>query len=316
MTPSEPAFGADTPRLVGSAGKAQGGPLLIVSAAIHGNEPAGVRALRRVFAALDELEPELHGRVVGLIGNRGALLAGQRYRDSDLNRLWSRRKLAELASGDPAADTAEQKEQRELLAAIEVELAQPHAEVVHLDLHSTSGDSPPFIVQNGDARSLELARDLGVPVLHGLLKNLDGTVLELGAARGFTSIVLEGGQNEAETTIEHHESALWAAPGARAPPRAHRAQHLGHSRRGRDLPALRDRAAGALHDAARLQELRARRAGSAAGPRWSDRPARDPQSDGRAGDHAALPGTGAGRLLPRATRRSRGLSSAPILRLP
>ena len=202
-------FGAETPRLVGSAGEARGGPLLIVTAAIHGNEPAGVFALRRVFASLAELQPRLAGRCVGLIGNRGALIAGQRFVERDMNRLWSKRELAALAAADPAADTAERREQRELLAAMEAELAAPHAEVVHLDLHSTSGDSPPFLVPSGDARSLALARELGVPVLHGLLKNLDGTVLDFGAARGFTCVLLEGGQNEAEATLEHHESALW-----------------------------------------------------------------------------------------------------------
>jgi len=209
MTAPAGAFDARTPRLVGSAGKARGGPLLLATAAIHGNEPAGVHALRRVFAALEASRAELRGRFVGLIGNRGALLAGQRFRDSDMNRLWSQRKLAELAAGDPAADTAEQQEQRELLAAIEAELAAAPSDVVHVDLHSTSGDSPPFIVQNGDARSLELAHGLGLPVLHGLHKNLEGTVLEFGTARGFACIVVEGGQNEAESTIEHHESALW-----------------------------------------------------------------------------------------------------------
>jgi predicted deacylase len=209
MTGAQAVFGAHTPRLVGSAGEARGGPLLIATAAIHGNEPAGVHALRRVFAALEELRPRLLGRFVGLIGNRGALLAGQRYLESDMNRLWSRRKLAELAAGDPAADTAEQKEQRQLLSAIDAELAEPHGEVVHIDLHSTSGDSPPFLVQNGDARSLALGRAIGVPLLHGLLRNIDGTTLDLGLAKGFTSVVLEGGQNEAETTVEHHEAGLW-----------------------------------------------------------------------------------------------------------
>jgi len=229
MTALAGAFDAATPRLVGSAGKSHGGPLLLATAAIHGNEPAGVHALRRVFAALAEMDLELRGRFVGLIGNRGALLAGQRYRDSDMNRLWSRRKLAELASGDPAVDTAEQKEQRELLAAIEAELAPAPSEVVHVDLHSTSGDSPPFIVQNGDARGLELAHGLGLPVLHGLHKNLEGTVLEFGTARGFACIVVEGGQNEAESTIEHHESALWillhAAGLIRDEPRLELARH-------------------------------------------------------------------------------------------
>jgi len=208
MSAEERAFGADTPRLVGSAG-APGAALLFATAAIHGNEPAGVFALRRVFATIAQQGIELEGRFVGLIGNRGALLAGKRYLDSDMNRLWSKRKLAELAGADPARDTAEQQEQRELLLAIESELKLAKGEVVHIDLHSTSGDSPPFLVQNGDPRSLELARTLGVPVLHGLMKNIDGTTLDLGLAKGFTSVVLEGGQNEAESTIENHESALW-----------------------------------------------------------------------------------------------------------
>ena len=208
MSTEARVFDAHTPRLVGSAGK-PGGALLVATAAIHGNEPAGVHALRRVFATLAEEELELQGRFVGLIGNRGALLAGKRYLDSDLNRLWSKRKLADLESQKPALDSAEQKEQRELLAAIEGERKKARGEVVHMDLHSTSGDSPPFLVQNGDARSLELARALGVPVLHGLMKNIDGTTLDLGLAKGFTSVVLEGGQNEAESTIENHEAALW-----------------------------------------------------------------------------------------------------------
>ncbi len=203
-----PAFAADTPRLLGRAGGGRG-PLLVITAAIHGNEPAGVHALRRVFAALEAQQPKLRGRVLGLIGNRGALLAGKRYVEQDLNRVWTPRRIAALAAADPAEDGPEDAEQRALLVAIDTELAQPHDEVVHLDLHSTSGDSPPFLVQNHDERSQELAAGLGVPVLQGLLENVEGTVLDLGAARGFASLVLEGGQNEARSTIEHHESAVW-----------------------------------------------------------------------------------------------------------
>lgn len=202
-------FPPDTPRLVGRAGPPRGGPLVIVTAAIHGNEPAGVLALRRVFAALERLEPRLAGRVLGLIGNRGALVAGQRFLARDLNRLWTSRSIAALAAADPRDDDPEEAEQRALLEAIDGELAQPHDEVLHLDLHSTSGDSPPFLVLNRDEKSRELAAELGVPVLEGLLDNVEGTVLDFGAARGFTSLVLEGGQNEAPETIEHHESAVW-----------------------------------------------------------------------------------------------------------
>ena len=200
---------ADMPRVIGRAGAPRHGPLLVVTAAIHGNEPAGVLALRRVFADLERLAPRLAGRVLGLVGNRAALALGQRYLAQDLNRLWSPRSIAALAAADPARDGPEESEQRALLEAIDTELAQPHEEVLHLDLHSTSGDSPPFLVLNRDERSREIAAELGVPVLEGLLDNVEGTVLDFGAARGFTSLVLEGGQNEAPETIEHHESAVW-----------------------------------------------------------------------------------------------------------
>lgn len=206
---SASAFAADTPRLIGRAGQSRHGPLLIVTAAIHGNEPAGVLALERVFAALEHHQARLAGRVLGLIGNRAALVAGQRFLERDLNRLWAPRSIAALAAADPRQDDPEQAEQRALLEAIDTELAQPHEEVLHLDLHSTSGDSPPFLVLNRDERSREIAAELGVPVLEGLLDNVEGTVLDFGAARGFTSLVLEGGQNEAPATVEHHESAVW-----------------------------------------------------------------------------------------------------------
>lgn len=209
MSATATAFGADEPRLVGRHDSGRSGPLLLVTGAIHGNEPAGVRALKRVFATLAALRPVLRGRIVGLIGNRSALARGERFVASDLNRLWTKAALAKLAGSDPLLDLVEQREQRELLAAIDAELALPHEGVVLLDLHSTSGDSPPFTVLDEDPASRALARELGVPAILGLLRNVDGTVLDFAAARGFACVVLEGGQNEAPRTVDHHEAAVW-----------------------------------------------------------------------------------------------------------
>jgi succinylglutamate desuccinylase len=196
-------------RRIGAYDSGRRGPLLLVTAAVHGNEPAGVEALRRVFDVLERLQPRIQGRIVGLIGNRSALERGVRFIDIDLNRLWSARAVRALLAADPAADNSEQREQRELLAEMERELAQPASEVLHLDLHSTSGGGPPFTVLDGRIANQRVAQCLPVPAILGLLKNVEGTVLDFAASREFPCLVLEGGQNEAPQTVDHHEAALW-----------------------------------------------------------------------------------------------------------
>jgi succinylglutamate desuccinylase len=211
MSAGPPSPSETPPRVLGQYDSGEPGPLLIVTAAIHGNEPAGIHALSRVFDALAEREPRLRGRLVGLLGNRGALARNQRYVAADLNRVWSARHLAELAAADPAADRDERMEQRELLTCLEAELARPHERVVHLDLHSTSAESPPFTVLGQDVESRRLAAAIGVPAIFGILKDVEGSVLDFAASRGIACVVLEGGQHQAETTVEHHESGVWIA---------------------------------------------------------------------------------------------------------
>ena len=60
-------------RIIGTYGKPGSGPLVIAIAGLHGNEPAGVNALERVFQYLHRYEIELDGFFVGLAGNLPAL---------------------------------------------------------------------------------------------------------------------------------------------------------------------------------------------------------------------------------------------------
>src|SRR6188768_111889 len=69
------------------------GKWLVVVAGIHGNEPAGVAAAERVYAALDASKERLAGAFVTFAGNLGALQAKKRYLDRDLNRAWSEQNL-------------------------------------------------------------------------------------------------------------------------------------------------------------------------------------------------------------------------------
>ena len=89
------------------------GPTLICLGGLHGNEPAGVIATRRVLAALRGRESDLKGQIIGVVGNRQALAADQRFLDHDLNRAWHSDRMARLRSESEIA-TGEDREQIEL----------------------------------------------------------------------------------------------------------------------------------------------------------------------------------------------------------
>jgi predicted deacylase len=197
-------------RVLGRVSAARkGGPLCIVTAGIHGNEPAGVHALRRVFHDIAARQVPLHGRFVALSGNRSGLERGVRFVDEDMNRVWSASRVAALRTRDPRLDNSEEREQRELLGLIDAELALGQERVTHFDLHSTSGGGPPFTVIAGPESSRGAANNLGVPLLLGLEAIIAGTLIEYLGSLGHTTVLLEGGQNEARATIDHHESAVW-----------------------------------------------------------------------------------------------------------
>ncbi|HHJ50479.1 MAG TPA: succinylglutamate desuccinylase, partial [Phaeodactylibacter sp.] len=81
-------------RVIGRYTGKEKGPLLICFGGMHGNEPAGVRALEIMFKML-EVEPlsnpdfSFKGRLLGLRGNLRALQAKKRYIVKDLNRQWT-----------------------------------------------------------------------------------------------------------------------------------------------------------------------------------------------------------------------------------
>lgn len=217
MTTIEFRPGKPLERVLGAVEGAQPGPLVIVTAGLHGNEPAGVVAARRVLRDLSARDLRLRGRFVALSGNRAALAHDLRSIEHDLNRLWGADEIARARASAPQALSPDHAELVGLLDVLERELVDARGPVTLLDLHSTSGDGPPFALLAHPEQSRELARALDVPVLVGLERILGGTLLEWITALGHRAVVLEGGQNQAPSTIDHHESAIWlflAASGA------------------------------------------------------------------------------------------------------
>jgi succinylglutamate desuccinylase len=196
-------------RILGRYDTGRAGPALLVVGGLHGNEPAGVLAALRVCERLERERPTMRGSLVAVAGHREALDQNERYLQLDLNRLWVRKTIRALRAGGPALDTPERREQRALLRIIEEAKTRARDRFVVLDLHTTSGDSPPFTVMSDTLRNRRLALGLPLPVILGLEESVDGTMLDYLTEQGHDAIVVEGGQHDDPGSVDRHEATIW-----------------------------------------------------------------------------------------------------------
>ncbi|MEZ6093861.1 MAG: succinylglutamate desuccinylase/aspartoacylase family protein [Pirellulaceae bacterium] len=195
-------------RIIGEYGS-DNGPLVIVIAGIHGNEPAGVFALQDLFAQLKTLAIPINGRIVGLAGNLQALEQNQRFVDEDMNRVWNLKRIADLETS--AGTSQEAFEQAQLLNAIRDELKRPHTHRYFIDLHTTSSDSRPFIPFDDTLKNRAFVRKFPIAGILGIEEFLPGTLLSYLNEMDGVAIGYEAGQHDSPKSIEFHESFLWLA---------------------------------------------------------------------------------------------------------
>jgi len=188
---------------MGRASGPEPGPLLMVVAGLHGNEPAGVEAVDRVLGRLQAVGMA-RGDLVALIGNRAALAQGSRFMDRDLNRGWIEHSL-------PAHPSAEDREQQELLAAVDEALGRSRGDGYLLDLHTTSGRGRPFSVFADTLRNRAFAQRFPSPLILGLEEHLEGTLIDFLSARGIVAVAFEGGEHTDPAAARNLEAAIWLA---------------------------------------------------------------------------------------------------------
>lgn len=199
-------------RLIGRAGKPGTGPVLLVVAGIHGNEPAGIHAARRVLPRLRQIESELRGEIIVYAGNTRALSRQMRYVHRDLNRGWSAERIADAEQRwHDGTASSEDVEQVELHREIDGVLARAQGPVHFLDLHTTSSAGFPFAMILDGSERRRFALHFPIPVILGLLEAVDGVLLKYMNSRGCMTLGVEGGQNQAPESIDHHEAVLWLA---------------------------------------------------------------------------------------------------------
>ena len=170
-------------RLIGRYEGKEKGILFIALGSIHGNEPAGTKALELMFKML-EVEPitnpnfSFKGRFIGLRGNLRAIQAGKRYLEKDLNRQWTVENVNRIMGSDRSILVAEDLEIREILELIHQEIAEYQPKkIVLLDLHTTTAFGGIFTIVTDDSDSLKVGIELHAPVIRGLLKGIKGTTL-------------------------------------------------------------------------------------------------------------------------------------------
>lgn len=173
------------------------GPLIIVIAALHGNEWVGIRAMEKITPFLKA--QSLNGRVVGLVGNLDAAQQNKRYLHYDLNRMFQSEYLNNDNSHVP-----EWHQARALIDAIEEQIsAYPQATELHLlDVHSMSGDGIPFTCFPHTERNEQIAHQLPLPAIADLVESLPGTLTDYYKHKFTSTMVVECGQHDADNTTQ------------------------------------------------------------------------------------------------------------------
>lgn len=196
----------EIPRIIGKYKGEEKGPLLFVTAGVHGNEPSGVYALLRVFEELQRTKPAMKGTIVGVTGNQKALQLNKRFIDEDLNRTWTQENIE-----DKKTETHEQKEMFEIIKVLEQHPEEQYTQRYFLDCHTTSSASVPYISVQEVHDNDPWAHKFPTYIIRGFSDIVYGCIDHYLSRIGITGFVFEAGQHISTEAIENHEGMIWLA---------------------------------------------------------------------------------------------------------
>jgi predicted deacylase len=191
-------------RVLGQVKSNKLGPTIVFFAGIHGNEPASVVAVKRLFKSLEHRESDLKGNVIALAGNINGLSKGVRYQKADLNRMWTRDRIEELSENRFEPSNMDEREQLELYQVLRGIYEQSSRPVYFIDLHTTSSPTIPFVVMNDSLLNRGFARHFPVPVIVGIEEYLEGPILSWINDLGYLALGFEAGQHKDPKSVDRH----------------------------------------------------------------------------------------------------------------
>lgn len=192
-------------REIGKFEGTSNGHNVIFFGGIHGNEIAGVQALKIVAGHLEKIHGHFKGNFYALAGNLKAIQARKRFISHDLNRIWFPKCHIPL---EKRASVPEYTEKIELLESI-LEILKNEKPTILIDLHSTSSQSIPFISISDTLKNRRFTRNIPAPLILGLEELLDGPMFSFFSEQGLPTILFEGGQHEAPSTLHNHIAFIW-----------------------------------------------------------------------------------------------------------
>ena len=196
-----------TTRIIGKMESETKGPTVVFFGGIHGNETAGVFALKEVFEQLSA--NDINGNAFAVSGNLRALETNQRFIDTDLNRLWTKAKLVELESSNSI--NSEENELNELFRILKNILKSNTGPFYFIDLHTTSSKTLPFITINDALINRKFSYLFPVPIVLGIEEYLNGPLLSYINELGYVSLGFESGQHNEKDAICNSISFIYLA---------------------------------------------------------------------------------------------------------
>ncbi len=191
-------------RIIGHLQGTEPGPCIIFTGGIHGNEPSGVFALKRLMEIFEGKQHLLKGSVYALSGNLGALEKGKRFLHQDLNRLWTASRVSEIQRNSVEAKDPETIEMLDLYYTFASIREREPGPFYFMDLHTTSSESCPFLTVNDSLLNRKYTAQYPVAVILGLEEFLEGPVLSFVNEQGFVAFGFEGGQHDSEEALDNH----------------------------------------------------------------------------------------------------------------
>lgn len=193
---------AEIERIMDHLHGTKNGPTVVFFAGIHGNEPAGVRALQQIFRELRAKNSALAGEIYAVAGNLGALNKHVRFQSVDLNRIWFPDRIQDiLAKKDMVIE--EEEELKAIHTVLTHILDRGTPPFYFIDLHTTSSNTTPFIVLNDSLLNRKYASNYPLPIILGIEEYLEGALLSYINELGYVSLGFESGQHNDPKAVEN-----------------------------------------------------------------------------------------------------------------
>ncbi|MCK0160808.1 succinylglutamate desuccinylase/aspartoacylase family protein [Allomuricauda sp. F6463D] len=189
-------------RIIDHIQGSQGGPTIVFFGGVHGNETAGVFALKEVVEEIRNKNISVNGEVYAISGNLGALGSKQRFQHEDLNRIWLQDRIERVISTKEIQHD-EEDELGQLFRLLQNILDTGTPPFYFMDLHTTSSETSPFMVLNDSLLNRKFASNYPLPIILGIEEYLKGALLSYINDLGYVSLGFESGQHDDSRAVEN-----------------------------------------------------------------------------------------------------------------